>query len=175
MTYRPAEEFFGPPFVQRLPAILHLGLAVIVAGTVLGVEYGLRHSRAYEYLFVERHPISAHTLVALFGASAVAAFLRAGMRGVRVRPDFVEYRDLLVSLWPRVRRIRWAQIDRINVEPSGRLSLDLWDGSHDALPHVSDEPLLRQALERVAHARAIPWNGQSEIDDLDSEPLSDDP
>jgi hypothetical protein len=171
MTYRPAEEFFGPPWSQRLPSFLYVFLAVVVTALVLGVEFGARNGKLYQYFFVDRHLISAHVLVILVCASAVSSFLRAGMRGVRVRADFLEYRDMVASLWPKVRRIRWAQIDQINLEPSGRVSLDLWDGSRDFLPGVAEASALSHVLERVARARAIPWRGVSHLDDLeDDEP-----
>jgi len=170
MTYRPAEEFFGPPLAQRVGSFLHLGLAVAVVVLVLSVEHGSQGSRLYRYMFLQKHLIDAHVLAIAFVVSAVASFVRAGMRGVRVRGDWVEYRDVVASLWPKVRRIRWAQIDRINVEPSGGVSLDLWDGSRDFLPGVGEPRLLAQVLERVARARAIPFGGNSSLDDLEQEP-----
>src|SRR5690606_2427795 len=96
-------------------------------------------SRLHAYMFRQEHLINAHMLALAFGVSGTASVLRSGMRGVRVRPDWVEYRDLIGSLWPKVKKYRWAQIDRISFEPSGAISVDLWDGTREFLPEVSDQ------------------------------------
>jgi hypothetical protein len=91
------------------------------------------------------------------------------MRGVRVRGDAVEYRDVVSLAWPRVRRYKWAQIDRITLR-DGAIGLDLWDGTHTELPPVSDPPGLSRVLEQVAAARAIPITGGRGLDEIpDSE------
>jgi hypothetical protein len=93
---------------------------------------------------------------------------------VRVRPDWVEYRDVIGSLWPRVKKFRWAQIDQIIFEPSGAISVDLWDGRREFLPKVDDRAGLGRTLERVALARAIPLSGATGLDDLgDLDDLND--
>jgi len=173
MTYRPSEEFFGPPFVQKVPGLVHLFFAALVVALVFGVKHGAQNSELYRYMYQQKHLIEAPVVAAAFVVSALASLLRAGMRGVRVRGDWVEYRDVIASVWPKVRRIRWAQIDQVNIEPSGSVSLDLWDGTKEWLPAVGQPRSLAHVLERVARARAIPLSGGSGLDDLDDEPLSD--
>lgn len=170
MTYRPTAQFFGPPLVQRIPSFVHLAVALGVAVFVLIVERGPRSSELYRYLFQRTHLISAHVVVAAFLCSAFASILRAGMRGVRVRGDFLEYRDMIASVWPKVRRIRWAQIDLIQFSSSGGIALELWDGSQDWLPRVARPQALAQVLERIARARAIPVRGGAGLDDLEADP-----
>lgn len=166
MTYRPREEVYGPPFVQRLPALLYAALAAALVVTVIAVERGPHDTWLYEYMYMRQHLIDTRTLAGVVVVSALASVIRSGMRGVRIRPDAVEYRDVVASFWPRVKRLRWAQIDAINVEPSGAIGLELWDGSHQFLPAVSDPEGLAAALERVALARAIPLRGGRGLDDV---------
>lgn len=171
MTYRPVEEFFGPPISVRMPAFIHGGVAIVVLALVFIVERGAQDSALYHYMFRQKHLIDTHLAAALFALSSLLSMMRDGMRGVRIRPNFVEYRELLNAVWPRVRRYRWAQIDRVIFEQSGAISVDLWDGRREILPPVRDVTELRAALERLALARAIPVEGGDGLDDL---PPSDD-
>lgn len=170
MTYRPREEFFGPPFRQRIPALLHLAFALGLILFVFVVERGSKDSAAYAYLFRRSHLIDIHVVELAFVGSSVASFLRSQMRGVRVRGDFLEYRDLLASFWPKVRKIRWAQIDRVVLHESSAVSLELWDGTTEFLPEVASPLELGRVLSQVALARAIPVSGGN-FDDL--EPLDE--
>ncbi len=169
MTYRPTEEFFGPPIWVRVPSFIHATISVAVITLVFVVERR-PGSQLYTYMFRQEHLIDAHMLALAFGISGVASVLRSGMRGVRVRPDWVEYRDVISSVWPKVKKCRWAQIDHITFEPSGSISVDLWDGTREFLPQVSDTAGLSRALERLARARAIPMSGERGLDDLDDAP-----
>lgn len=166
MTYRPAEEFFGPPLSVRIPAFVHGGVALVVLALVFIVERGSQESTLYQYMFQQKHLIDTHLAAALFALSSLLSMLRDGMRGVRIRPNFVEYRELLNAMWPRVRRYRWAQIDRVIFEKSGSVSVDLWDGRREILPAVRDVGGLKVVLERLALARAIPVEGGAGVDDL---------
>ncbi len=165
MTYRPREEVYGPPMIQRVLSFVHAIVAAAVVATILLVERGPRDGELYRYMFQQKHVIDARTVAIFVVISAVASLLRAGMRGVRIHGDAVEYRDVISNLWPRVRRYKWAQIDQITFEPSGSISLDLWDGTRQFLPAVGDRDGLAQALERVALARAIPLRGGRGFDD----------
>lgn len=167
MTYRPAEEFFGPPWIQRVPSIVHLAIAIGIVALVLSVEHGPTDTELYRYMFRQAHLIDAKFVAGAFVLSAISSILRAGMRGVRVRGDFIEYRDIVGSFFPKVRRIRWAQIDGILLEKSGSVRLELWDGSIDLLPRVADATGLGRVLERLGAARAIPVDGGAGLDDLD--------
>ena len=159
MTYRPVEEFFGPPLSVRLPAFIHAGVAVCVVALVLIVERGSRDSSLYHYMFRQAHYVDTHLAAGLFALSSVMSMMRDSMRGVRIRPNFLEYREIVNAVWPRVRKYRWAQIDRVIFEESGSISLDLWDGRREILPLVSNTNELRAVLERLALARAIPVIG----------------
>lgn len=167
MTYRPKEKFFGPPLWVRIPSILHLFVALGVVLLVASVSSGPKNTELYYYMFRQAHYVSAHFLAGTFVVSSLASLIRSGMRGVRVRADFIEYRDVVGWVWPKLRRIRWAQIDEIHFETSGSVRLELWDGTLDFLPQVSDEKALAHALERLALARSIPVRGGKGVFDLE--------
>jgi hypothetical protein len=167
MTYRPKESVFGPPFVVRVPSLLYLAIAIAVAGVVLVAERS-PGSALFAYI-VERDVhriIGSRTLAIVLFASALAAVLRSSMRGVRVRGDGVEYRDVLTLGWPRVRRFRWAQIDCIVLDQPRMIAIDLWDGTRAFLPEVGDRDGLAALLEKVATARAIPVRGGAGLDEI---------
>lgn len=167
MTYRPKESVFGPPFMVRVPSMLYLAIAVAVVGVVLVAERS-PGSALYSYV-IERdihRVISSRTLAIVLAVSAVASVLRSGMRGVRVRGEGLEYRDVLSLGWPRVRRYRWAQIDCIVLDQQRSIALDLWDGTRAFLPEVGDRAGLSAVLEKVAAARAIPVRGGAGLDEI---------
>ena len=117
MTYRPAETSFGPPVVALLPTIIYLMLALTAIGVVVAAHVGPRGSSLHAWI-VEQDPrrvISSRTFAALIAASAFSVLLRASMRGVRIRADGVEYRDVL-ALGPqarvRVERVREPELRR---------------------------------------------------------------
>jgi hypothetical protein len=167
MTYRPAAEFFGPPLRTRVPAFIHALVAVLLLALVFAVERGSQDSALYGYMFRKKHMIDTHTAAGAFALSSLFSILRDGMRGVKVRANWIEYRELISAVWPRVRRYRWAQIDRISFEESGVISLDLWDGRRELLPPVGNLSGLRHVLERLAAARGIPLRGGDGLDDLE--------
>lgn len=167
MTYRPKESIFGPPFVVRVPSLLYLAIALAAVAVVLVAEQS-PGSSLYAYI-VERDPhriIGSRAFAAILFLSALAAVVRASMRGVRVRGDGLEYRDVLALGWPRVRRYRWAQIDRILLDQPNTIAIDLWDGSRAFLPEVGDRDGLATLLEKVAAARAIPVRGGVGVDEI---------
>lgn len=167
MTYRPAESVFGPPWSQRVPSLIYLLVALVVLALVIIGEQSPSNSWLHVYI-VERdvqRVLGARTLAFVLVVSALASIVRSGMRGVRLRPDGVEYRDVLALGWPRVRRFRWAQIDCIILDQQS-IALDLWDGTRAYLPAVNDRDGLSAALEKVAAARAIPVRGGAGLDEL---------
>lgn len=166
MTYRPSEEFFGPPLLLRLPGLLHLGAALAAFACVVLVARGDPQSGLYNYIFRQKHLVDPYLACGAFALSAVLSLLRDGMRGVQIRRNWIEYRELISAVWPRVRRYRWAQIEGVTFEESGSISLDLWDGRREFLPRVSDREGLRLVLERLALARAIPVRGGQGLEDL---------
>ena len=103
------------------------------------------------------------------------------VRGVIVHPDGIETRELLPLGWPRVRRFHWSQIDRLllpaaqdkspreGTEKKSSIRVDLWDGSRAWLPPVGNWLDLAVMLEKVALARAIPFEGGTGLVELDAQ------
>ena len=170
MTYRPSEEFFGPPLKVRLLGFIHGGLAVVLLAFVFIVEYTMLDSAAHKYMFQDKHLIDTHLAAGAFALSSVFTMLRDGMRGVKIRGNWIEYRDMITALWPRVRRYRWAQIEGVTFEPSGSISLDLWNGTREFLPAVRSPEQLHRVLERLGAARAIPVHGGRPVEELEDLP-----
>lgn len=169
MTYRPADTAFGPPLRAKLPSFLYLFLALAAAMTVLIAERSPTDSWIYVNV-VERGVrgfVGARTVAFLLVLGALSSLLRTSMRGVRIRADGVEYRDVFALGLPRLRRYRWAQIDRIVLDsPTKSIALDLWDGTRAFLPTVDDPSSLSAALEKLAAARAIPVRGGAGLDEI---------
>lgn len=168
MTYRPAETAFGPPLVAHLPSLFYLVCAIGAVITVFLAYQAPAGSFLYNQI-VERSlqgVIGARTVAWLLVASAVASLIKTSMRGVRIRPDGLEFREMLSLGIPRLRRYKWAQIDRILLDAPSAIVLELWDGTHAYLPEVSDREQLGSALEKVAMARAIPVRGGGGLDEL---------
>ena len=167
MTYRPNESSFGPPFAAKIPSLVYLAAALTGVAAVVWAE----HSPSNSWLYVNivergvRGFISARVCAGLLLLGAVSSFLRTNMRGVRVRGDGVDYRDVVALGWPRARRYKWAQIDRIVLDLP-YIALDLWDGTRSFLPAVEDRQALATVLEKVGHARAIPVRGGVGLDEL---------
>jgi hypothetical protein len=172
MTYRPAETAFGPPVRVKIPAFLYLLVALAAAMTVLIAEKSPAGSFLYLQI-VERSArgfVSARTVTVLLILGAISSLVRANMRGVRIRSDGVEYRDVVTLGLPKLRRYRWAQIDRVVLDLPDCLAFDVWDGTRVFLPEVADRAGLSQALEKIAAARAIPVRGGLGLDELPESP-----
>jgi hypothetical protein len=162
---------FLAPWRYRVPSLLYLALTLVVAGVVFVAEHSPSNSVLYVKLIEQgsRRIISARTFAILLLVSSVSSVLRANMRGVRVRGDGVEYRDVVSLLIPKLRRLRWAQMDRIHLMKAGLITIDLWDGTRAILPKVQEHDLLARTLEQVAHARAIPLEGGIGLDEMPDE------
>jgi hypothetical protein len=175
MTYRPAETVFGPPLIVHLPSIVYLLVALAAVIVVLIAEQAAPGTFLYrEVILRGAHGfIGARTFAALLVAGAVASLVRTNMRGVRIRGDGVEFRDVIALGVPRLRRYRWAQIDRIVLDGPRTIALELWDGTRADLPEVSDRARLAAALEKVGHARAIPVRGGVGLDELPEDELGE--
>lgn len=175
MTYRPTKAAFLPPWKVRAPALLYFAVACTIA---LGVAVAPRlPSGSWLYDVVVRgdqtRVMSAGFFAALIFLSASAAVLRQLMSGVVVFPEGIETREVLPLGLPRIRRLAWAQIDRVAIPAApeavaagrtGRtgftkIRLDLWNGTHQYLPDVARTSDLALLIERVALARAIPIEG----------------
>ncbi len=153
-TTRFEERFFGPPTRALVGSWLHCGLSFAVVCLIFGAKFGVWGEALYEFFFVEERMIDAETLAAGFILSATASFLRARMRGVNLRNGWLEYRDVINSVWPKVKRLRWAQVDEIHFF-SDAIALELWDGSTQVLPDVRHFDALVQQLTQIAALRSI--------------------
>ena len=168
MTYRPAERVFGPPIRSWLPALTYLCLATGILAFEVVAELSPHNSLIYVDIVEQtsRRIISARTFAILLMISAVATTLRTSMRGVRIRGDGIEYRDVVSFLLPKMRRFRWAQMDCIRLDDPKDISVELWDGTRAYLPAVRDPGALRAALEKVAVKRGILVRGGSGLDEI---------
>jgi hypothetical protein len=145
---KPSDRFvFRPPVWQRLPSLLFLGFAAALAVAAVLAYSGSSNTALYRYFVVEHRT----PLVFVIVLAAIATFVRSGMRGVIVTGEGVETRDLSMG-FPRVRRYRWAQVDRVILDKDAVL-LELWNGTYERLPRVSDGERLVDLLGRVAAAR----------------------
>jgi hypothetical protein len=168
MTYRPAETVFGPPLVTHVPSLVYLGVAIAAGVVVFLGERAPAGTFLYNQV-VERSVqgfVGARAVAALLVLGALASLLKTSMRGVRIRGDGVEFRDVVALGIPRLKRYKWAQIDRILLDGQRTIVLELWDGTQAVLPDVYDRRKLGTALEKLGHARAIPVRGGSGLDEL---------
>jgi hypothetical protein len=161
MTYRPTETAFGPPLSAHLPSVAYQA----PENSFLYRQIVERSVRGF---------IGARTVSLLLVAGAVSSLIKTSMRGVRIRPDGLEFREVAALGIPRLRRYKWAQIDRILLDSPSAIVIELWDGTHAYLPDVNDREQLGAALEKVALARAIPVRGGGGLDDLPDEADRDD-
>ncbi|MBK9261071.1 MAG: hypothetical protein IPM54_14850 [Polyangiaceae bacterium] len=181
MSYRPeATVSFGPPLKERLPWFAYFVFALGIVGLIVYGQNAPTNSTLFRYVVEEdRHRlVPASVCAIILFCSALAGMLRDQMRGVVIRPEGVELRELLSFGIPRVRRWTWAQIDRMRLPTAdgtntdnpilrGDITLDLWDGSSYLLPTVNNPLGLALVLERVALARSIPIEGGTGmLDDL---------
>lgn len=150
MAYNPTSEerfVFGPPVWQRLPSLLFLGFASAVGLAALLAHSGSGGTALHRFIVAENRT----PLVWVIVLAAVATFVRSGLRGVIITREGVETRSISLG-FPRVRRFRWAQIDRIVLDRNDVL-FELWNGSYERLPKVREGEKLVDLLERVAIGR----------------------
>jgi hypothetical protein len=172
MTYRPAETAFGPPLRVKIPSLVYLVLAFAAVMVVLIAEKSPAGSFLYNQI-VERSArgfIGARSVALMLVLGAISSLVRANMRGVRIRADGVEFRDVVSFGLPKLRRYRWAQIDRVVLDLPDCVAFDVWDGTRAFLPEVSDRAGLSAALEKIAAARAIPVRGGAGLDEMPESP-----
>jgi hypothetical protein len=150
MAYSPTAEerfAFGPPLWQRVPSFLFLGFAAVL-GLAASIAWNGPHDTAlYRFIVIENRT----PLIIIIVLAAIATFIRSGLRGVVITRDGVETRTLSMG-FPRVRRWRWAQIDRVILDERHVL-FELWNGSYERLPPVSDAAKMVDLLERIALGR----------------------
>lgn len=150
MAYSPrAEErfVFGPPIWQRLPSLLFLGFAAVLGLAAFVAWNGPHDTALYRFMVIENRT----PLVIIIVLAAIATFVRSGLRGVVITRDGVETRTLSMG-FPRVRRWRWAQIDRVLLDER-QVVFELWNGTYERLPAVSEAEKMVDLLERIALGR----------------------
>jgi hypothetical protein len=150
MAYNPnpSDRFvFGPPVWQRLPSLLFLGFAAVLGAAALMAHNGSSNTALYRFIVAENRT----PLVLVIVLAAVATFIRSGLRGVIVTREGVETRTLAMG-FPRVKKFRWAQIDRVVLDKEDVL-FELWNGTYERLPRVRDGEKMVDLLERVAIGR----------------------
>jgi hypothetical protein len=189
MTYRPEKARFLPPLRSRLPAFAYFLVACALALAVAVAPHVSPSS--WLYGFVVRgdasRVMSAGFFVTLLFISASASVLRQWMSGVVVLPEGIETREVLAFGVPRIKRLAWAEIDRVAIpaDPEAvragradstgfsRIRLDLWNGTREYLPDVARHGDLGLLIERVALARAIPIEGGTGLLDDLAHPFGD--
>jgi hypothetical protein len=150
MAYNPNPDdrfAFGPPLWQRLPSFLFLGFAAVIGSAALLAHSGSSNTALYRFIVSENRT----PLVFVIVLAAIATFIRSGLRGVIVTREGVETRTLAMG-FPRVKKLRWAQIDRVVLDKEDVL-FELWNGTYERLPKVRDGEKLVDLLERVALGR----------------------
>ncbi len=164
MTYAPKDPLtFHAPWSERLPAVIYLVGAIAIGAFVVYGHIAPSGSRAFEYI-VERDQarlISSSTCAWILVLSAIAAVLRAQMRGVVIQADGIVTREVLSLGWPRVRTLSWSQIDRVALpkDPARPVRLDLWDGTHHWLPPVARQARLIETLRTTLSNRGATIEG----------------
>jgi hypothetical protein len=159
MAYEPVAERrvrFGPPWSQRWPALVYLAAALAIV-TSTAFAYARPMASAWTRWIVEGdrdRPMAAGGLALLVFLSAMATVVRAHMRGVVVREDGIEVRELLALGVPRVRRWAWAQMHRLLIADSS-VGIELWDNTFVRLPDVADSRGLAALLARIATNRRV--------------------
>lgn len=167
MSYRPLEPVYGAPFAERVPSLLYLVVAACILVLVVVGEHGAPGSWLHSFVVTQDRTrlVGARTFSALLLLGAVSSVARGSMRGVRVSGDGLEARDIAYGLWPRVRRYRWPEVERLSVAAPG-IVVRLWDGRRAMLPRVADREGLVAALEVAAAVRAIPLKGGRGLDEI---------
>lgn len=150
MAYNPNPNdrfVFGPPIWQRLPSLLFLGFAGVIGMATVLAHQGSSNTALYRFIVTEHRT----PLVFVIVLAAVATFIRSGLRGVVITREGVETRTLAMG-FPRVRKYRWAQIDRVVLD-EGDVLFELWNGTYERLPKVRESEKMADLLERVALGR----------------------
>jgi hypothetical protein len=167
MTYRRVKRRFGVPWAERVPSLVYLVTALLSGVFVLIGEHAGTNTWLFYFVVVQDpgRVVGARAFAAFLLLSALAAVLQGALRGVLVRSDGLEMREVTSWFWPRARRLRWAQLAVIVLDQA-HVYLELWDGRRVVVPTVADRPGLHRALERVASLRGIPVQGGVGLDDL---------
>jgi hypothetical protein len=151
MAFEPRENerfAFGPPLWQRAPSFLFLGFALFLAFFMAAATHAPSNSPMFRWV-ADRPATQPASIIILL--CAIGTVVRTMLRGVIVTKEGIETRDLVAG-FPKVRKYRWSQIDRLVIDEEDVL-LELWDGSYERLPKVRNGSELADLLVRVAIAR----------------------
>jgi len=149
---RPAERFkFGSPLMERAPAMVFLGFTATLVITMWIAEHASSNSSLFRW--AAEHP-NAFPCALIATICAFGVVVRDALAGVIITRDSLETRTVYMSV-PRVKRYRWAQIDRLVLDDED-VMLELWNGTYEKLPRVRDGKGLATLLEKVAAARGRP-------------------
>lgn len=162
MAFEPRENerfAFGPPIWQQAPSFMFLGFALSLALFLTAATHAPSNSAMFRWV-AERPATQPASIIILI--CAIGVVVRTLLRGVIVTKEAIETRDLVAG-FPRVRKYRWAQIDRLVIDEEDVL-LELWDGTYERLPKVRKGAELCDLLVRVAIAR------RREVTRLDPKP-----
>ncbi len=157
MAYSPKvgeRRAFGPPLRHTVPSYIFLVAALAFAAVVAIAYAGSSNSPLFVWVVEgDRHrQVGAQPLAWFLSFCAIGTVLRAHLRGVIVSQDGVELRTMLPMGLPKVRKLMWAQIDRIVLDEQG-VMLELWNGEYERLPAVKDHDGLTRTLEATAALR----------------------
>jgi hypothetical protein len=153
---KPLRRTFIAPMKARVPSLVYLAFAFVVAGIVLAAYNGSSSSRLFVWIVEgdRNRPLGAQPLSILIMVSALGTVLRSWMRGVIVTNEGIETREVLMFGMPRLKRWAWPQIDRLVLDDRG-VMLELWNGQYERLPAVHDQKALSDLLEAVAANREL--------------------
>lgn len=173
MTYRPRESVYPVRWLERVPSLVYLAVALVVVAVVVIGERSTPGSWLFNFVVVqdEARLIGSRAFAIVLLVGAIASVLRTSMRGVRIYGDGLEAREITNFIVPRVRRYKWPQMALIVLDQPS-ITVELWDGQRALLPMVSDQKGLAATLEKVAAARDIPVQGGSGLDEV-PEPIDD--
>ena len=173
MTYRPRESVYPVRWLERVPSLVYLVLALVAVVLVVVGERSAPSSWLFHFVVEQDRGrlIGSRPFAVVLLVGAIASVLRTNMRGVRVYGDGVEAREITKFIVPRVRRYKWPQMALIVLDQP-TIAVDLWDGQRAFLPVVSDQKGLAATLEKVAAARDIPVQGGNGLDEV-PEPIDD--
>jgi hypothetical protein len=145
---------FGPPLRHTLPSYIFLAAALTFAIIVAIAYAGSSNSQLFVWVVEgDRHrQVGAQPLAWFITFCALGTVLRAHLRGVIISQDGIELRTILPMGLPKVRKMMWAQIDRIVIDENG-VMLELWNGEYERLPAVKEHEVLAKTLEATAGLR----------------------
>lgn len=163
MAYSPPPKErhpFGVPLRARLPSFAYLACSIVIVALVVSAYSSSGSSRLYEWIVEgdRSRPVGTPVLSLMILASAIATVIRSHMRGVIVRGDGVESRELLALGVPSVRKLVWPQIHRVVIDDARKnpkVALELWDGGYVKLPEVARGRDLADLLERIGAGHRI--------------------